>query len=158
MLRLGGPRGEVDAPVVKETGPSVWVFAGEPETPRRVRSRLLAWGDQARLGATAVEHLVLVASELVTNVVRHCGGGVVVCVTLEDDDILLEVSDGDAEVPRRADHASPLDTGGRGLVIVEALARSWGTGGAGSGKVVWVRIPGACDTLSLRHAVDETCH
>ncbi len=140
MLRLGAGRG-ADAPVVKEHAPSVWVFAGEPETPRRVRHRLRAWCDQARLGAPVVDHVLLVACELVTNVVRHCGGGLVVCVTLDDDHILLEVSDGDTEEPRRAEHAPPLATGGRGLVIVEALARSWGVGEAGSGKVVWARIP-----------------
>jgi anti-sigma regulatory factor (Ser/Thr protein kinase) len=140
MLSLGGLR-EADAPVVKETAPSVWVFAGTPETPQRVRNRLRAWGEHARLGPQVIEHLLLVASELVTNAVRHCGGGVVVRVMLEHDDILLEVSDGDTGEPRRTDHESPLATGGRGLVVVGALAHSWGVGQAGSGKVVWVRMP-----------------
>jgi hypothetical protein len=66
---------------------------------------------------------------------------VVVRVALEDDDILLEVSDGDTGEPRRTDHGSPFATGGRGLVVVQALAHSWGVGQAGSGKVVWVGMP-----------------
>jgi hypothetical protein len=69
---------------------------------------------------------VLVATELVTNVVRHCAGGVVLSVRLEDDHVLLEVGDGDSDEPRRPDHLSPFSPGGRGLVVVEAVARSWG--------------------------------
>lgn len=140
MLGLGGLQKPVTV-ALNGQAPSVWVFAGEPETARRVRGRLRAWSEEVALGPPAADHLVLVASELVTNVVRHCDGGVVVSVARKDHDVLLEVGDGSPAIPHRATHLSPLATGGRGLVIVEALARSWGAGAAGSGKVVWARLP-----------------
>jgi anti-sigma regulatory factor (Ser/Thr protein kinase) len=140
MLHLGGHQEPV-AVGLGGQAPSVWVFAGEPETTRRVRERLRAWSQEVGLGPPTADHLVLVASELVTNVVRHCDGGVVVSVVRGAHDVLLEVGDGSPAEPHRATHRSPLATGGRGLVVVEALARSWGAGAAGSGKVVWARLP-----------------
>jgi anti-sigma regulatory factor (Ser/Thr protein kinase) len=93
MLRLGGHQESV-AVALGGQAPSVWVFAGEPETARRVRDRLHSWSQAVELEPPAADHLVLVASELVTNAVRHCDGGVVVSVTREDGDVLLEVRDG----------------------------------------------------------------
>jgi anti-sigma regulatory factor (Ser/Thr protein kinase) len=93
MLRLGG-RQEPVADALNGQAPSVWVFAGEPETARRVRDRLRTWSEEVGFGASTAEHLVQAASELVTDVVRHCDGGVVVSVAREDDDVLLQVRDG----------------------------------------------------------------
>lgn len=93
MLRLGGDQESV-AVALGGQAPSVWVFAGELETARRVRDRLRAWSEQVALGSSAADRLVLVAGELVTKVVRHCDGGVVVSVTREDHGVLLEVRDG----------------------------------------------------------------
>ncbi len=84
--------------------------------------------------------IVLVVSELATNAVRHAGSSFSVCLALGEGTVQIEVSDADAEVPRAgAPAAGP--SGGRGLLVVERLARSWGSRPKpGAGKVVRVEL------------------
>jgi hypothetical protein len=93
MLSLGGLQ-EPATVALGGQAPSVWVFAGEPDATRRVRDRLRTWSEQVELGPPTADHLVVVASELVARVARGCDGGVVVSVTREAGDVLLEVRDG----------------------------------------------------------------
>lgn len=93
MLRLGVPE-EPATVAMGGQAPSVWVFAGVPETSRRVRDRLRTWSEEVALDAPVADHLVLVAGELVAHVARGCDGGVVVSVTRGEGDVLLEVRDG----------------------------------------------------------------
>jgi two-component sensor histidine kinase len=83
----------------------------------------------------------LVASELVTNAIVHADTDVEVRLAVDAADVWLEVLD---EAPGRPWHPppSPLETCGRGLVLVDALADSWGVADvAGSlGKMVWMRV------------------
>jgi hypothetical protein len=51
----------------------------------------------------------------------------------------IHVWDGNDQVPVRKD-ASPDDEGGRGLMLVEALAKDWGAYREAAGKVVWALI------------------
>jgi anti-sigma regulatory factor (Ser/Thr protein kinase) len=88
------------------------------------------------------ESIILVASELATNAMRHAGSAFEIRIEQLPDRIHIEVEDdgGGQPVVR-----SPglYDTSGRGLQIVEELADEWGvipkeeTGG----KVVWATIP-----------------
>ena len=114
--------------------PTLWVFAGELETPKRARALVRGWCAEARLLEPVVERLVLAANELVTNAVRHAGGGVVLSLVVESDVVMVEVSDRDAGDLRRPERTPSLATGGRGLLIVEALARSWGVRAAGTAR------------------------
>lgn len=88
-----------------------------------VAQRLAAWGID---GQTA-ECAVLVASELVTNAVRHAGGFAIrLSVCWNFGDPRIEVWDPLADVwPVRRD-AAEVDESGRGLVLVETLADRWG--------------------------------
>ena len=86
--------------------------------------------------------MALVASELVTNAVRHARTEIVVNVECREDSIYLEVRDG-AEARPRIREASDEAPGGLGLPIVEALASSWGVSvGGGAGKAVWAEVRG----------------
>ncbi len=80
----------------------------------------------------------LVATELVTNALRHAGTPAQVCLTKIAQSLLLTVTDGSDSAPRPR-HAAATDTGGRGLTIVEALTEQWGTapGTPTAGKAVW---------------------
>jgi anti-sigma regulatory factor (Ser/Thr protein kinase) len=90
----------------------------------------------------AIERMSLIASELVTNAVRHAKTDVVVQIEDREESVYLEVID------RGRDRPHVLDTdidqpGGLGLPIVEALATSWGIRGPDSaGKGVWAEVRG----------------
>jgi DNA-binding NarL/FixJ family response regulator len=81
----------------------------------------------------------LLVSELVTNAVIHAHSPADVSVRLAGDSLRVEVRDGsDQPVLRRT---VPDDAvGGRGLTLVETMARRWGTYPLPGGKVVWFEV------------------
>jgi anti-sigma regulatory factor (Ser/Thr protein kinase) len=81
----------------------------------------------------------LLASELVTNAVRHANGDVALTVRLDDHRVRLAVSDGSNELPVMGDLESARD-GGWGLHIVDRLASSWGLERDDDGKTVWCEV------------------
>ena len=87
-----------------------------------------------------VEAAQLLTSELVTNAVLHAAGAIDVDVDLDLTAVRVEVADVSAERPAPRD-ATPEDTSGRGLHLVEAMARAWGVDRAcEDGKVVWFEL------------------
>lgn len=103
----------------------------------RLRAALGHWG-VPELADTAE----LLTSELVTNALRHTGRGAVFDAVLTGDQRLrIEVQDGEAGLPgRRRDPDAEYATSGRGLMLVEALADSWGVQLRGDGKVTWFEL------------------
>jgi anti-sigma regulatory factor (Ser/Thr protein kinase) len=100
-----------------------------------VRDLLAAWDCD-----TEEDVAVLLTTELVSNAVRHAATRLALDVRRGDDDVVrVEVRDGDVRLPelRRPDVDA---TGGRGLVLVDALARRWGAEADGHGKVVWFEL------------------
>ncbi|MGW6707861.1 ATP-binding protein [Streptomyces sp. NPDC054956] len=82
----------------------------------------------------------LALTELVANVVRHVPGrDCVVLILRQPDGLRVEVSDGCPAPPRaaRTDGGGELAEGGRGLLLVEAVADRWGTEPNATGKTVW---------------------
>ncbi|MFF8387412.1 ATP-binding protein [Streptomyces kanasensis] len=67
----------------------------------------------------------LVVSELVTNAIRHGRGEVGLTVAAGADGLRIEVSD-DNPAPARLRPADEADECGRGLLLVDALATTWG--------------------------------
>ncbi len=104
-------------------------------------ARLTAWRLPGELCADAV----LLVSELATNAVRHalgtrflCGVGLlgVGCLRLEVHD-----QDRSGRVLPRCE-PGPDDEGGRGLLLVEQLARTWGVDRSRltGGNAVWANL------------------
>nr|WP_086024469.1 SpoIIE family protein phosphatase [Streptomyces sp. AA0539] len=104
---------------------------------RLVRDSLAGW-DLTEL-EDAVELLV---SEVVTNAVRYAERPVSVRL-LRTDVLRCEVGDDVPQLPRLR-QAGPADEGGRGLYLVQRLARKWGATRLSTGKLVWfeMALPG----------------
>lgn len=86
-----------------------------------------------------VDDLSLVVTELVANAVRHAGTELEVRLINLEDGIRLEVHDGSTR-PLRPRPASLVEEGGRGLMLVDALASRYGVEGEPDGKRVWVEM------------------
>ena len=105
------------------------------------RQRLAADLKAAGIIQAAVGDAVLVVSELLSNAIRHArplpGANLQVAWALDDGSVEVAVSDGGSLTrPHRA-HATVSSLGGRGLDIVEYLARTWGIRADDAGLTVW---------------------
>ncbi|MEW2490431.1 ATP-binding protein [Streptomyces sp. NPDC048411] len=121
-------------------------FKASPEAirglRRAVRAELRPWG----LASLASE-AELVVTELATNVVKHVGVGSAAALVLEfrADVVRVEVHDASYQVPSLAEVGCTSECG-RGLHLLAAMARDWGTRVTASGKAVW------CDLLRSEDA------
>jgi serine/threonine-protein kinase RsbW len=99
--------------------------------------------------------LLVIASELATNCVRHGASSFEIRLEQLPDRILIEAEDdGDGEPVVRS--PTPYDTSGRGLQIVKALSDNWGVvrRPQSTGKTVWavLSLPTALEPAT---AADE---
>ena len=81
----------------------------------------------------------LVASELVTNVIRHAKTDLVVSVAVDGAKVRIEVVDGSSILPAARD-LSKGSNGGLGLRLVEEISEAWGAEQRPDGKVVWAEV------------------
>ncbi|WP_369391615.1 SpoIIE family protein phosphatase [Streptomyces sp. CG1] len=105
-----------------------------PGQARRLARRALARWDLEDL-SDSVELLV---SEVVTNAVRYASRPVTLRL-LRTDVLRCEVGDDVPQLPRLR-QARATDEGGRGLYLVNRLARRWGATRLSTGKVVWFEL------------------
>ncbi|CAM5588861.1 hypothetical protein SCYAM73S_05117 [Streptomyces cyaneofuscatus] len=80
----------------------------------------------------------LLVSEVVTNAVRYAERPVTLRL-LRTDILRCEVGDDSPQLPRQR-RARETDEGGRGLFLVNRLARRWGATRLSTGKVVWFEM------------------
>ncbi|MEU6442606.1 ATP-binding protein [Streptomyces sp. NPDC047046] len=83
---------------------------------------------------------VLVASELVSNAVRHAGGVTGFRVSVGDGDVEISVSDGSDARPYERTPRPVVREGGYGWELVTKLARTEIVERAGGGKTVRARL------------------
>lgn len=86
------------------------------------------------------ETVALLVSELATNAVIHAKTPFEVLVRLGDGVVRWEVHD-EAGSELHRPPTSQDELGGRGLQLVEALARRWGIDQLVDGKTVWFEVP-----------------
>jgi anti-sigma regulatory factor (Ser/Thr protein kinase) len=95
-----------------------------------------------RIGAAQLDDALLVLSELVANSVLHGGLGpgepIEVRVKLGPTSMCVKVTDEGGGFAAAA--AEPSTFGGRGLGIVDRLARDWGHERDGARTVVWAEL------------------
>ncbi|MFJ3926676.1 SpoIIE family protein phosphatase [Streptomyces sp. NPDC090022] len=115
-----------------------WFLDPEETAPGRARRfarrALSRWGLE-ELG----DSLELLVSEVVTNAVRYAERPVTLRL-LRTDVLRCEVGDDSPQLPRQR-RARDTDEGGRGLFLVNRMARRWGATRLSSGKVVWFELP-----------------
>ncbi|MFI6410267.1 SpoIIE family protein phosphatase [Streptomyces sp. NPDC050585] len=112
----------------------------EPEDAAPGRARRLARRALARWGLEELNDAVeLLVSEVVTNAVRYASRPVTLRL-LRTDVLRCEVGDDSPQLPRQR-RARDTDEGGRGLFLVNRLARRWGATRLSTGKVVWFELP-----------------
>ncbi|CAM5412705.1 SpoIIE family protein phosphatase [Streptomyces pilosus] len=111
----------------------------EPEDAAPGRARRLARRALTRWGMEELSDSVeLLVSEVVTNAVRYATRPVTLRL-LRTDVLRCEVGDDVPQLPRLR-QARATDEGGRGLYLVNRLARRWGATRLSTGKVVWFEL------------------
>ncbi len=115
--------------------------AAVPAARRWTRRWLEAWGLQGLIDVAG-----LLVSELVTNAVVHAGCGPVVTLAATGGSAYIGVVDDEPRLPGRPPVSTEqaerafLAEGGRGLILVDALADEWGTTSLATGKELWLRL------------------
>jgi anti-sigma regulatory factor (Ser/Thr protein kinase) len=118
---------------------SAVVLPGRPESAAAARS----FAAKCLAGYSAADEAVTALNELVTNAVQHSrsglpGGTIEVRLTVTAASVLAEVVDEGPLGPPAPVSRDPFPERGRGLALVEALTRAWGSAGNG---VWWCWMP-----------------
>ena len=141
MMKVGGDelhrRSGGYQPTVTQRG-TVWTGQFEPTPDSVAVVRTLVDGHLAHLEPTCREAVVLVASELATNVVRHARTPYEVHLVV-DHRVSIRVTDAGPGLPR-VRHPTPEQSSGRGLLLVATIATAWGVDHADGRKVVWADV------------------
>jgi anti-sigma regulatory factor (Ser/Thr protein kinase) len=120
-----------------------WTVWRVPEAVRHARRftrrTLRAWG----VSQDTMDAALLVVSELVTNALVHTGGQVRLDLSLVNHRLRLAVADTSPRSPVKPTSIGWEATGGRGILLVEAVSAAWGTLPVSGGKQVWADlVPG----------------
>ncbi|MFE7412392.1 SpoIIE family protein phosphatase [Streptomyces laurentii] len=119
------------------------IAQAEPEriaaAREQMRQLLHDWKDENQRDAA-----VLMVSEMVTNVLVHTDGDAllaaeVTCLGDAGRRLRVEVADTSDDLPHRRDPGE-MASSGRGLVLMEMLAETWGVDPRGEGKAIWFEL------------------
>jgi anti-sigma regulatory factor (Ser/Thr protein kinase) len=95
----------------------------------------------------SLDDIQMCVNEAFTNGIEHTasgrGGQVIVAFVAEGDGVLVEVTDEGAGGERPRLESEFLGESGRGMWIIDALAREWGVREDGERTTVWMSFPGA---------------
>lgn len=110
-------------------------------------SDLTGLADEER--EAAVDDVLLLVSEVVTNASLHAGGATELVLRLlpadpqtpgRAGDLRIEVSDASQELPKLRTRGAVHLPGGHGLMVMNRLARRWGVTPRETGKSVWLEV------------------
>ena len=116
-----------------------WTVWRVPEAARHARRftkrTLRTWGVTEE-----TDTILLVVSELVTNALVHTDGPVRLDLTLVNHRFRVAVADSSPRTPVKPTSIGWEATGGRGILLVEAMSAAWGTVPVSGGKQVWAEV------------------
>ncbi|MFJ9864004.1 SpoIIE family protein phosphatase [Streptomyces sp. NPDC101165] len=117
-----------------------WTVWRVPEAVRHARRftrrTLRTWG----VSSGTMDAALLVVSELVTNALVHTDGQVRLDLSLVNHRLRLAVADTSPRSPVKNTNVGWEATGGRGILLVEAVSENWGTVPVSGGKQVWADL------------------
>jgi serine phosphatase RsbU (regulator of sigma subunit)/anti-sigma regulatory factor (Ser/Thr protein kinase) len=118
------------------------VAQAEPEriavARQQLRELLHDW-----TGADQVDSAVLLVSEMLTNVLVHTDADALLTAEVAGEAgerrMRVEVTDAGDDLPHKR-HPGELASSGRGLLLIELLAETWGVDPRGEGKSIWFEL------------------
>ncbi|WP_329209256.1 SpoIIE family protein phosphatase [Streptomyces sp. NBC_00683] len=118
------------------------IAQAEPEriaaARQQVRELLHDWSDGEQIDAAE-----LLVSEMSTNVLVHTDGDALLVAEVSGDRgerlLRVEVADASDELPHKR-RPGEMASSGRGLVLMEMLADTWGVDPRGEGKSIWFEL------------------
>ncbi|WP_367325274.1 PAS domain S-box protein [Streptomyces sp. HUAS ZL42] len=122
------------APLAAVTTELPAVPSSVPEGRAFLHKALTSWNC-----ATSTDDALLLLSETLTNAVQHAEGPLGLHLHRTDTDLTVEVSDRSPQLPQPR-LAGKDEECGRGLILVRALADSWGVRPTDEGKTTWFTL------------------
>jgi anti-sigma regulatory factor (Ser/Thr protein kinase) len=107
---------------------------------RTGREFVAAFCTRHHLASKTTEDAVLITSELLSNAYLHARSPAVLTVQLLGRALHIGVADQSDTVPVPR-HPGPCAAGGRGLLLLDALAQRWGVLPRTPGKTIWFELP-----------------
>ncbi|MGI5523695.1 ATP-binding protein [Micromonospora sp. CA-259024] len=86
---------------------------------------------------TLADSASIAITEMVNNAVAHARTPMTVRLAPQDSTLHLAVRDHSPRRPTFAGLSPPTRAGGRGLLLIDTMARRWGSSAVPDGKVVW---------------------
>ncbi|MEU8657521.1 ATP-binding protein [Actinoplanes philippinensis] len=129
----------VPEPAEHRIGVDLQPVAGAARRSREVITEACGRWDRPDVAGNAC----IVATEMVNNVVAHAGTPLTLLLALHGETMSVAVRDFSKTPPRYGGPVAPTAYGGRGLLLIDAVADRWGHLAMDDGKIVWARLSNA---------------
>jgi anti-sigma regulatory factor (Ser/Thr protein kinase) len=114
-------------------------LAGDPTSAREARA-FVRMALHERVSAANLQDALLLASEMVSNVIRHAGTPLTLSLEIHRGYLRMTVTDGALPFESAAAGDSGERESGRGMGIIASLSRRWGIGATPIGKSIWAEL------------------
>jgi anti-anti-sigma factor len=121
-------------------GPMTQRFAPIAESVPYARTMSVVFCRRWDIPMGVAERMQVIVTELAANSVQHAGTSFDVGLRCSSEYVHISVRDGERSVPRIRGVVSADEEGGRGLIIVDSFAQTWGYRPTSDGKITWATV------------------